>query len=141
MIVIYGIATYIDLCTEIEIAETRIEGLEGQKKALMKLLGAPDEMGAQQYSDMPTGSHNYMSIDRLVDSIRKIDNMLLIEEGLLKGMIITKTNINAKLKGLEGIQYKVIYKREIENKSLNRIAEELNYSVRQISRIIEKVAK
>lgn len=136
----YGINSYVDLCTEIEIAETRIEGLLGQKKALMKLLGAPDELSGQQYSDMPTGSHNYMSIDRLVDSIRRIDNLLFIEEGILKGMIATKVSINAKLKGLEGTQYKIIYKREIENKTLIRIAEEVNYSVRQVMRIIEKVA-
>ena len=47
--------------------------------------------------------------------------MLEIEQGLLKGMIDTKVKINAKLKGLEGIHYKIMYKREIENKSLYRI--------------------
>ena len=52
----YSITTYCDLCTEIEIAETRIDGLEGQKKALMKLLGGPDEIqGSCNISDMPVG--------------------------------------------------------------------------------------
>lgn len=129
-----------DLCTEIEIAETRIEGIIGQRKALMKLLGAPQELKAMQYSDMPKGSHNYMSIDRLGDSINRLDNMLFIEENLLKGMLATKAKINDKLKGLEGIQYKVMYKREIENKTIIRIAEELNYSTRQVDRIISSVS-
>lgn len=129
-----------DLCTEIEIAETRIEGIIGQRKALMKLLGAPQELKAMQYSDMPKGSHNYMSIDRLADSIDRLDNMLFIEENLLKGMLATKAKINDKLKGLEGIQYKVMYKREIENKTIIRIAEELNYSTRQVDRIISSMS-
>lgn len=136
----YSINCYVDLCTEIEIAETRIEGIIGQRKALMKLLGAPQELKAMQYSDMPKGSHNYMSIDRLGDSINRLDNMLFIEENLLKGMLATKAKINDKLKGLEGIQYKVMYKREIENKTIIRIAEELNYSTRQVDRIISSVS-
>ena len=107
----------------------------------MKLLGGPQELKAMEYSDMPTAGINAMSIDRLIDSIRRIDDLLLIEEGLLKGMVATKVSISTKLKGLEGIQYKIMYKREIENKTFIRIAEELNYSVRQIMRIIEKVAK
>ena len=135
-----SIKQYKDLCTEIDISLIRIEGLKGQKKVLMRLLGAPQEIQAMQYSDMPKGSHNYTSIDRLVESVHNIENAIIMEEGLLERMIETKVSINAKLKGLEGITYQVIYKREIENKTLNRIAEELNYSVRQISRIIEKVA-
>lgn len=132
--------TFKELCREIEIAEIRIEGLEGQKKEIMKLLGAPQEMKGMEYSDMPTGSHDYTSLDRLIPTLYKVDNMLLLEEKLLKGMIATKVKINGKLKGLEGIEYRVIYKREIECKSICRIAEELNYSERQITRIIKKVA-
>ena len=136
----YGIATYCDLCSEIEIAEIRINGLKGQKKELLKLLGGPQELKAMSYSDMPKSGENAMSIDRIIDTLNRIDNMLMIEQGLLDGMILTKVKINDKLKGLVGIQYQIMYKREIENKTLNRIAEELNYSTRQISRIIEKVA-
>jgi len=106
----------------------------------MKLLGAPQEIQAMQYSDMPKASHNYMSIDRLADTINRLDNMLFIEEGILNGMIATKVKINAKLKGLEGIKYQVVYKREIENKSFERIGEECNYSGRQARRIFESIA-
>lgn len=106
----------------------------------MKLLGAPQEIQAMQYSDMPKASHNYMSIDRLADSINRLDNLLFLEDELLKGMIATKVKINDKLKGLEGIEYRAIYKREIENKTLVRIAEELNYSTRQVRRILEKMS-
>lgn len=105
----------------------------------MKLLGAPNEIQAMQYSDMPTAGINAMSIDRLIDTLQRIDNMLFIEEGLLKGMIATKTSINAKLKGLEGTEYLIVYKREVENKSYERIGAEMNYSSRQVRRIFEKV--
>lgn len=136
----YAIDCFTDLCTEIEIAETKIEGYKLQKKSIMKLLGAPNELQAMQYSDMPTAGINAMSIDRLIDTLQRIDNMLFIEEGLLKGMNATKTSINAKLKGLEGIPYKVMYKRHIENKTIIRIAQELNYSTRQVDRIINNMS-
>ena len=137
----YAVNCFSDLCTEIEIAEIRIEGYKGQRKSIVKLLGAPNELKAMEYSDMPTGNMNAMSIDRLIDNLQRIDNMLFIEEGLLKGMIATKTSINAKLKGLEGTEYLIVYKREIENKSYERIGQEMNYSSMQIRRIIKKVSE
>ena len=103
----------------------------------MKLLGAPQELQAMQYSDMPKASHNYMSLDRLAGSINRLDNLLFLEDELLKGMIATKIKINDKLKRLEGIAYKVAYKREIENKSFELIGQETNYSSRQARRIYE----
>jgi len=139
VIIIYAINTFCDLCTEIEIAKTRIEGLEGQKKELKKLLSPPQDIKAQQYSDMPKGSRNFMSLDRLVDMIHRIDSMLDIENGLLKGMFETQDKINEKLKGLKGIEYQIVYKREFENKPYEVIARELNYSSRQIRRISEKL--
>ena len=135
----YAINCYKDLITEIEIAKTRIDGLEGQKKELLKLIGAPQELGCQQYSDLPKGSHNYMSLDRIIDTLHRIDSSLEIENGLLKGMFATQVQMNEKLKGLEGIEYNVVYKRDIENKSFSRIGEELNYSESQASRIYKKI--
>lgn len=132
----HAINCYKDLVTEIEIAKTRIEGLEGQRKELMKLLGAPSELCAQQYSDMPKGNHNYMSIDRIVDTLHRIDNMLEIENGLLKGMFDTQASISDKLKGLEGTQYKIMYLKTIIGKSCTDIALELNYSERHVRRIL-----
>lgn len=139
MIDIYAIDTYCDLITEIEIAKTRIEGLEGQKRELKKLLLPPQDIKAQTYSDMPVGSRNFMSLDRLVDMIHRIDSMLDIENGLLKGMYETQSIINEKLKGLKGIEYRIVYKREFEDKSFEVIARELHYSSRQIRRILDKV--
>ena len=135
----YAIDCYTDLCTEIEIAKTRIDGLEGQKKELKKLVDGPTLITGQQYSDLPTGNHNFMSLDRLVDMIHRIDSMLDIENGLLKGMFETQDKINEKLKGLKGIEYQVVYKREFENKPYEVIARELNYSSRQIRRISDKL--
>jgi hypothetical protein len=140
MINIYAISTYNDLKSEIDISKARIEGLEGQKKALDKLLEAPNELTGMQYSDMPGGSHNYMGLDRIYDAICKINSKLKIEKGLLEGMLLTQATIMDKLKDLEGIKYRIMVKRELENKSIARIAAELNYSERQIFRIIEKMS-
>jgi hypothetical protein len=136
----YSMQCYKDLCSEISISQIRIEGLEGQKKELMKLLGGPTEISCQQYSEMPIGSKNAMSIDRIFEALNKIESILEIENGLLKGMVDTQIKINVKLKGLEGLQYKIMYKREIENKTIIRIAQELNYGVRKIYRELEKMA-
>lgn len=137
---IYAINTYSDLCIEIDIARARVEGLEGQKAALNKLLEAPAELTGMQYNDMPSGSYNYLSLDRIVEAVYKINSTLDIEKSLLKGMLHTQEKMEEKLKGLIGIEYKIVYKRELENKTICRIAEELNYSSKQIGRIIKKMS-
>ena len=125
----YCIESYKDLTSEIEMAKARIEGLEKQRELLTKLLfKGPKGYTPIDMSGMPKGSRNDISLDRLVEAVSKIDNMLYIEGELLKGMEETIKKIKGKLEGLEGNKYKVAYKRIIENKAYKEIANELHLS-------------
>jgi len=139
VIIIYAIDTFSTLCSEIAIAKIRIDGLNGQRKELKKLLDAPMDIRGQQYSDMPVGSKNFMSLDRIVNIIYHIDNMLDIENGLLRGMFQTRDAINDKLKGLDGVDYQIVYKIDFEGKSFRTTAKELNYSSMQVGRIYKRI--
>ena len=139
----YCIESYKDLCTEIEIAKTRLEYLLNQREMLVKLLdnNRPKEIQPVIYSDMPHGSKNFISLDRLVDGINRIDNQIYIETNLLEGMETTKTKIEEKLRGLEGIKYKIAYKKTIEGKTLQQIADELGYSIGYVKNLSMELNK
>jgi len=107
----------------------------------MKLTEGPKELGAQQYSDMPHGSLNALSLDRTLQYIDSIDKKIIIEEELYRSMLETLLKLNNKLHNLQGLEYKVFYKKDIEGKTAQRIAEELNYSCRRIEQIIAKIKR
>lgn len=136
----YCIDSYKDLCTEIEIAKSRIEGLEEQKKILLKLMenNKPKDIAPIDYSGMPHGSKNFMSFDRIWDSLQHIENMLYIETEILQGMEKTKGKIEGKLSDLQGLQYKVAFMHKLGGKSLQDIAEELGYSYQYIKEVNAK---
>lgn len=136
----YCIDSYKDLCTEIEIYKDRINNLKEQKKIMLKLMDCnrPKDIAPIDYSGMPHGSKNFMSLDRIWEDIKHIENMLYLEITNLEHMEETKAKINSKLNGLEGLQYKVEYKHSIEGKTLQQIADELGYSYDHIRRIHSK---
>jgi len=73
--------------------------------------------------------------------VNKIDRDILIEEELYHSMLETLLVLNNKLGNLQGIEYKVMYKKDIEGKTQEQIAEELNYGVRHIRTIIAKIKR
>jgi hypothetical protein len=124
-------------------SKARIEGFEKQKELLIKLMynNAPRELSGMVYSDMPGGSKNYMSLDRIVDRIEKLDSALYIESSLLENMENTKGKIDGRIQNLQGIKYKVAYLREIEGKSYKEIAADLNMSEDRIKHIGAEIKK
>lgn len=126
----YCLKKYKDLKTEIELTKDRMDMLKEERKIYLKLMqnGCPQEVNGQAYSDMPKGSRNDMSLDRIVDEISKIDNMLYIEEERLKVIEKYEKEISSKLDKLQGLHYKVYYLHEIEGKTYREIAIQLNIS-------------
>lgn len=104
---------------------------------LVKLLDSnrPQEIQPVTFSDMPHGCKNFMSLDRIVEGINRIDNQLYIETSLIEGMESTRVKIEEKLKGLEGVKYKVAYMKVIEGKTYREIAVDLNLSEDRIRHI------
>jgi len=69
----------------------------------------------------------------------QIDSMILLEEERLKNTVRTIQKIDETLQQLEGLHYKVAYMREVEKKSLQEIADELNYEYSYIRKISMKI--
>jgi hypothetical protein len=73
--------SYSDIITKIELSKIAIQGLQEEQESIKKLMFAskPYEVAGISYSDMPGGSKDYTSFDRLWERVRKIDNELQIE--------------------------------------------------------------
>ncbi|SCL87973.1 hypothetical protein [Sporanaerobacter sp. PP17-6a] len=104
------ISTYQDLCREIEIYENRLEDLYREDYALRRLF------------------YNKIDLDVYVDRKHKINNEAAIIQAVIDDKKETKRAILEKLNKLSGLEYKIAYKKFIENKTLNEIAEELYIS-------------
>lgn len=118
-----------------------ISRLKNEKKSLELLLKAPGELKAQTYSDMPHGSTNFTTLERVIPRINIIDVRLEREEIILKGMLQQKEMMNIKLRGLTGLHYKIIKLKEVDELNIIQISQRLNISDRTVSRAIAKVKK
>jgi len=141
MVIIYAIDTYKDLCIEIDIANMNISRLKNEKKSLEGLLKPPGELKAQTYSDMPHGSMNFTTLERVIPSINRIDVRLEREEIILKGMLEQKELMNIKLRSLTGINYKVCKLKDVDGLNYIQIAQMLNMNERTARRIMAKIKK
>lgn len=121
------ISTYQDLLIEIEVYAKRLEDLEREQYAIEKL----------------SRSHNIDFHNQLERQLN-LNNKYAIIQSILEDKLQTKKDILEKLNQLEGIEYKIAYKRFIENKTLNEIADELYISeswAKQKSAKVNKVLK
>lgn len=123
------IQSYYDLCKEIDILETRLNDLEREYTFLFK-------RGWTNGCKKPIMRMN-MIVDRLD---------VLIEETkkytqLLEWKYETKREMEQKLSEIEGLDYKVVYMRDIQGKSLIEISVDLGYSYDWIRKISSKNPK
>lgn len=122
------ISTYRDLLIEIEIYENRLDDLERELYALDRLV-----------------STHKIELDSYVDRHYRITNQIAVIQSILEDKRETQNEVLEKLKGLEGLEYKIAYKRFIEGKTLNEIAEEINYSdswvMKKSAAVTKKVKK
>lgn len=84
------------------------------------------------------GSRNDMTVDRIVDEISKLDNMIYIEECIIQRINRDIVKIRDYIKGLSGLECKIQTMRLIEGKSLKQIADDLGYSYEHIRRVASK---
>ncbi|QJD87889.1 hypothetical protein [Cohnella herbarum] len=71
--------------------------------------------------------------DNLVERVRELEREIGEKKTLIR-------RIEEKFKNFTGLSYVVFYKRDIENKSLQIIADELGYSYDHIKRISRKTS-
>lgn len=121
--------TYLDIQTEIELIKDQIEFI---KKELEYWLGIniDTEEGIPLDS---IGSKKYGTNTAVIQAKKKIRSLQKLQEQL-KQLEYAKTRWDILLERLEGLDYKIAYKRIVESKTHREIAEELNFSEQYIRR-------
>ena len=123
------INNYKDICLDIEIQEVIIQDIEKEILLLKKLaIQGPKDITGINYSSQPRGSAIYISLDRILDRIERVEKRLEISKEILFQKIETKNKIDLKIKELNGLDAKVVYMRDIARMSLKEMADKLGYS-------------
>lgn len=78
---------------------------------------------------------------RLVEECSKLESMIYLQEEMLKNLYKVKKNTDDKLRGLEGLEYKVCYLKYVEGNNLQQISSKLGYSYQYIKEIHAKTYK
>jgi len=105
------ISTYQDLLLEIETYEEMLESYEREQYAIYRLLRNPG-IDYPRYLELQTA----------------LNNKTAIVQSILEDKKETQKEVLKKLEKLEGLEYKIAYKRFIEGKTINEIADELYIS-------------
>ncbi len=116
------VTSYKDLNKEIEIYKEMLESYEREQYAIYRLLKVPG-------IDYP----------RYLELQLALNNKTAIVQSILDDKIQTKKEMKEKLKQLEGLEYKITYKRYIKGKTLYEIADELGYSYDYIKEISSRI--
>lgn len=136
----YAIRKYNDLLIEIELNNIRIGKLKDEIFIIDKqMITPPSDIKAISYDGMPSGSKNFTSLDRLLESRGKCLKELEIELQLQDELKKAKKSMIGCIKKFEGIEYKVAYARMIEGKSFKTIALELNKNEQYLKNVYSKI--
>jgi predicted transcriptional regulator len=120
----------------LEIAE---ENFNYYKKLLHK--DAPREISSIEYEGMPSGNGNAMSLDRIYYCLQKYESMIEHETWTIENLKKLEKEIFQKVMQLDGLEYKVVYMRDIKGMCLQAIADELLYDIGYIKNISSKHKK
>ena len=132
--------SYIELCEELEMWNTRKETIEDQVNYLMDK-NKPHDICGIDYS-MPTGGTNVvLDFEELINNITPMQNEVEKIDKLIQRLNESKNIIEDKLEKAEGIDYKIIYKRYVEGKTLKVVAKEIGYSYDWIKKKSAKIVK
>ena len=119
--------SYIELTEEIAMWSARKETIEDQVNYLMDK-NKPHDICGIDYS-MPTGGTNVvLDFEELINNITPMQNEVEKIDKLIQRLNESKNIIENKLEKAEGIDYKIIYKKYVEGKTLKVVAKETGYS-------------
>ena len=140
----HSIDNYKSLILEMDTLRTRLKCHDEQKEQLEKLMYAfvspVKELRAMVYTDMPPGGCS-VEYGRLEEAMTRLENMILIDNTILDGMIDEEQKINEKLKGFDDIKYKVAYMKIVKDMPLQDIATELKYTLGYIKNISAEIKR
>ena len=122
------LTSYKSICQEIEYFEILLMDAEYEyKRNRHTLIGGP------------TAKSIHLPIDRQVDGLYNTLTKHTEIEDILKKKHELKKRAEKALEKFEGIEYKVAYKRYVEGKTLEEIADELHYSLSGIKKISMRI--
>ena len=124
---------YYDLTKEIEIYELRLIDLESELKRAHRLCFE----GRLPSSPLPVHVPLDKAIsqyDDVVAKIRETSNHLAQKK-------LIRQRIEDNLRDFKGVEYRVVFMRDIEGKPLSKIADELGYSYSYVSSISSRIKK
>ena len=119
---------YKDICASIEYHEILLQDAEIEYKRNRKvLIGGPKAKPShspieKQYEGTKETISRYEEIEQVLEKKREL-----------------KKRAEEALRKFEGIEYQVAYKRFVENKTLEEIADELHYSLSGIKKISMRI--
>jgi len=126
---IYG--TYDELCKEIEIYEECLSSYKSELRKLRRIMlrnGSPRMRLVSQIDGLPKGQGDKEPFINLAQRYLDIENRINDIEDILDLKREAKARIELRLNGLKGLDYQIVFKRDIEGKTLKQIADELKYS-------------
>ena len=119
---------YKDICASIEFYEILLQDAEIEYKRNRKvLIGGPKAR--------PT----HLPIDRQYEGINDTISKHEEIEKVLEAKKELKKRAEEALRKFEGIEYQVAYKRFVENRTLEEIADELHYSLSGVKKISMRI--
>jgi hypothetical protein len=126
--------TYSNLCKEIDLLEIEKDNLENEWKVYHKLM-----------FDNPRGGFNgglvALPLENVAERLDKIRVKHDMVEELLNIKKRFKTQAEVILGQFDGLEYKVAYKRFVECKKLEDIADEMQYSLDWIKKVSSRISR
>ena len=131
---------YQDLCREIEIYEMRLESLIAQKDAIVDgwLKPISDISGIDYAAPRVQENHCKLDFEEQLPRMAALEKDIERYQRLLRSVKSCQKKIEDRIGRMEGVEYKIAYKRAIEGKNLKKVAEELNYSYGYIRKNAKK---
>ena len=131
------IKSYKDLCEEIEIWKERIKAYKVEIEALKKLakFEGPSDISAIDYTRPSVSTSGQLGFEDALIRIQKIESHIELHKDTIERLERSKENLEERIEQLEGLDKRVIYKRDVEEKKLYEIADELGFSEIYIKKI------
>jgi len=134
--------SYRDLCKEIELWEIRLWDLEGERRLLMKqMMNPPQVKLCANYSGMPGAGARIIDLPKAWTQMQDIEQRIGECKDVLSLKRETKRRMEKVLSEFESLEYRVAYMRDVEQKPLYKIAEEMGYSYDWIRRISSRLRR
>jgi hypothetical protein len=137
-----AIASYHDLCKEIEVLELRAEGLEEEAKLIKRKINPlPIVKMVANYSGMPGAGMAFIQTDRLWRRMSEISEELVEIYDILELKCEYKKRMEERMQEFEGLEYKVAYLRDVKRLPLYEVAKELHLTYDWIRKVSARVPR